>query len=144
MPHPIDGFVGSAGQADGTEWLSYKTRTYLCDRAIATGVARRFAPPGHPRRLLAVLCGTALLAGGGNAAAQSPSPPRTAPPATERVAAVSGNPAATNYSTGTGWLGRTLGLRDEWGVTLGGLWLADTNVVVAGGVQPGGWTNNRR
>ena len=45
-------------------------------------------------------------------------------------------------STGTGWLGRTLGLRDEWGITLGGLWLADTNLVAAGGAQPGGWTNN--
>ena len=44
---------------------------------------------------------------------------------------------------GTGWLGRTLGLRDEWGVKVGGVWLADTNVVVAGGVQPGGWTNNQ-
>ena len=65
-------------------------------------------------------------------------------PPRKRVAAVSGNPASTNYSiVGTGWLGRTLGLRDEWGVTLGGLWLADTNVVVAGGVQPGGWTNNQ-
>jgi porin len=56
--------------------------------------------------------------------------------------AVSGNPAATTHSTGTGWLGRTLGLSDDWGVKLGGLWLADTNVVVAGGAKPGGWTSN--
>jgi len=56
--------------------------------------------------------------------------------------AVSGNPAATTHSTGTGWLGRTLGLDDDWGINLGGLWLADTNVVVAGGAKPGGWTNN--
>jgi porin len=33
-------------------------------------------------------------------------------------------------------------LREEWGVRLGGLWLADTNLVAAGGAQPGGWTNN--
>ena len=58
------------------------------------------------------------------------------------VASVSGNPAATTFSTGTGWLGRQLGLRDEWGITLGGIWLADTNLVAAGGAQPGGWTNN--
>lgn len=90
-----------------------------------------------------MLWAVSLLAGGGNAAAQSPSPPADAPHPRERVAAVSGNPAATDYGiTGTGWLGRQLGLRDEWGVTLGGVWLADTNVVVAGGVQPGGWTNN--
>ncbi|HYD06682.1 MAG TPA: carbohydrate porin [Reyranella sp.] len=57
-------------------------------------------------------------------------------------ASISGNPAATTFSTGTGQLGRWLGLRDEWGVRLGGLWLADTNFVVAGGVQPGGWSNN--
>lgn len=92
---------------------------------------------------LAALCGAALLVGG-NAGAQSPSPPAPAgtPSETEKVAAVSGNPAATTYSTGTGWLGRTLGLKDEWGIRLGGLWLADTNVVVAGGATPGGWTNN--
>ena len=70
----------------------------------------------------------ALLAG--EVAAQ-PAPP-----------AVSGNPAATTHSTGTGWLGRTLGLNDDWGINLGGLWLADTNVVVAGGAKPGGWTSN--
>jgi len=65
-----------------------------------------------------------------------------ASPAPRPSYAISGNPAATTFSTGTGWLGRTLGLRDEWGVTLGGLWLADTNIVAAGGVQKGGWTNN--
>jgi hypothetical protein len=51
------------------------------------------------------------------------------------VASVSGNPAATTFSTGTGWLGRQLGLRDEWGITLGGIWLADTNLVAAGGAS---------
>lgn len=63
-------------------------------------------------------------------------------PAETKISAISGNPAASTSSTGTGWLGRTLGLRDEWGVRLGGLWLADTNIVAAGGVQTGGWTNN--
>jgi porin len=88
------------------------------------------------------LCGACLVAEVGPAVAQNP-PVAASPSSTpQQVAAVSGNPAATTFSTGTGWLGRTLGLRDEWGVTLGGLWLADTNVVVAGGAQPGGWTNN--
>ena len=73
--------------------------------------------------------------------AQSPPGP-VSTSTTDQVAAVSGNPAATTFSTGTGWLGRTLGLHDEWGITLGGLWLADTNLVAAGGAQPGGWTNN--
>jgi hypothetical protein len=29
-------------------------------------------------------------------------------------------------------------LRDEWGLTLGRVWLADTNLVAAGGVNPAG------
>jgi hypothetical protein len=38
--------------------------------------------------------------------------------------------------------GRWLGLRDEWGPRLGGLWLADVNGLAAGGAQPGSWTAN--
>jgi porin len=64
------------------------------------------------------------------------------PTASASPASISGNPAATTFTTGTGQLGRFLGLRDERGVRLGGLWLADTNLVAAGGAQPGGWTNN--
>jgi len=81
----------------------------------------------------AVLCWVSLAVTGG-AAAQNVSD--------RQVAAVSGNPGATNFSTGTGLLGHLLGLRDEWGVRLGGLWLADTNVVAAGGAKPGAWSNN--
>ncbi len=90
------------------------------------------------------ILGVALCALAGEASRAQPAPDATTQASRpERVAAVSGNPAATDFGiTGTGWLGRQLGLKDEWGVTLGGLWLADTNVVVAGGVQPGGWTNN--
>lgn len=89
----------------------------------------------------AVLCWLLLAAGG--AAAQSEPDGSTAPPAAKpTAAAISGNPAATNFSTGTGLIGHLLGLREEGGVKLGGLWLADTNVVAAGGVQPGGWTSN--
>ncbi|MFI4998592.1 MAG: carbohydrate porin [Reyranellales bacterium] len=50
---------------------------------------------------------------------------------------VSGNPAATTFPTGIGWLGRALGIPDEWGIVLGGFWLADANIVAAGGAQPG-------
>ena len=57
--------------------------------------------------------------------------------------AISGNPAASDYSiVGTGWLGRTLGRKDEWGIKFGGLWLADTNLLAAGGAEPGAWSNN--
>jgi porin len=96
--------------------------------------------------LLAMLSAAALQALAGEALGQQD--PAANPPANpkppEKVVAISGNPAATDVGiTGTGWLGRTLGLKDEWGVTLGGLWLADTNVLVAGGAQPGAWTNNQ-
>jgi porin len=76
---------------------------------------------------LAALCGAALLVG--TAAAQD-------------VGSVSGNPGATTYLPGTGQLGRWLGLRDEWGLRLGGVWLADLNLLAAGGVQPDSWTAN--
>ncbi len=95
-----------------------------------------------PSVRLAAHCWASLLVAGG-AAAQGEPDRSTAPPAAKpAAAATSGNPAATNFSTGTGLLGHLLGLRDERGVKLGGLWLADTNVVATGGVQPGGWTSN--
>ncbi|CAN5848210.1 hypothetical protein BH11PSE3_BH11PSE3_27720 [soil metagenome] len=90
----------------------------------------------------AAACWLAVSVLAGGAAAQQPPAGVAAATSPEKIVAVSGNPAATTFSVGTGWLGRTLGLRDEWGVTLGGLWLADTNIVVAGGVKKGGWTNN--
>ena len=64
-------------------------------------------------------CGACILTVSGMAQAQSTPEPASGPLTTEKVAAVSGNPAAATFSTGTGWLGRTLGLRDEWGVTVG-------------------------
>lgn len=84
----------------------------------------------------------ALSLFGGGAVAQPAADPPASPATADTVASVGGNPAATTFITGTGWLGRTLGLKDEWGIRLGGLWLADTNLVVAGGARPGGWTNN--
>jgi porin len=109
---------------------------------------------GRFHHALGAFLGAVLLLGAagaaGPAAAQDPAkdlakdPVRVtpAPLPPERAVAVSGNPASSDFSTGTGWLGRTLGLKEEWGVKLGGMWLADTNVVVAGGAQPGAWSNN--
>lgn len=45
---------------------------------------------------------------------------------------VAGNPAAVNFETGTGALGRYLRLKD--GIRLGGLWIGDGNYLIAGGV----------
>jgi porin len=96
----------------------------------AAGGCRSAAGRASARRLpawLGALC--ASLAG---AAAAEPA----------STASVTGNPAATTFSTGTGQLGRFLGLRDDSGLALGGVWLADTNLVAAGGVNPGRSTSN--
>lgn len=83
--------------------------------------------------MLGLLCGVALSTLPPPATAQTPEP-----------VAISGNPAATDFGiTGTGWLGRQLGLKPEWGITLGGVWLADSNLIMAGGVEPGAWSNNQ-
>ncbi|UYN95513.1 MAG: carbohydrate porin [Enhydrobacter sp.] len=81
-----------------------------------------------------------ILAWVEDAAAQIPA--FSVPTEERRVASVSGNPGATTYMPGTGWLGHTLGLKDEWGVTLGGLWLGDLNLTAAGGMRPGHVTGN--
>lgn len=99
------------------------------DRSTA-GAGRPAARRGLPRQALAAV---ALVLSWPAPYAQAQASP-----------AISGNPSATDYSVvGTGWLGRELGLKDDWGVKLGGLWLADTNLVVSGGATPGGWTNNQ-
>ena len=63
-------------------------------------------------------------------------------PASAQDGPVSGNPAATTAPTGTGGLGRTLGLEESSGITLGGLWLSDLSIVAAGGVTPGALSAN--
>ena len=55
---------------------------------------------------------------------------------------ISGNPGAVNVTTGTGWLGRTLGIPAETGVTLGGVYLADGNYLFTGGANPRRLTGN--
>jgi porin len=128
--------MGDVGSVCGAELMAfgafYRWRSVSCRLGVSRGVLA----------VSLALCGACIVTVGDLAQAQTPSTAANGGAAPEPVTSVTGNPAATTFSTGTGWLGRTLGLRDEWGVTLGGLWLADTNVVVAGGAQPGGWTNN--
>lgn len=50
--------------------------------------------------------------------------------------AISGNPAFTEYSPGSGALGKHLML-DDWGVKFGGVLLSDVNNVFSGGAKPG-------
>jgi porin len=55
---------------------------------------------------------------------------------------ISANPGSTNVITGTGLLGRLLGFTPESGVRLGGLWIGNTNYLIAGGVDPHTWSFN--
>ncbi|CAN5848649.1 hypothetical protein BH11PSE3_BH11PSE3_27780 [soil metagenome] len=105
-------------------------------------MSRTFSDGFKPLAIV-VLAATALLSPLA-ARAQTEAPVKTFDSAklNDHDAAISGNPAATTFTTGTGWLGRTLGIPDDWGIKLGGLWLADTNIVAAGGSQPGLWTAN--
>lgn len=57
-------------------------------------------------------------------------------------AATSANPAAVNIISGTGALGRLLGLDPDSGFRLGGLWIGDSNGIMTGGVAPGHWALN--
>jgi porin len=56
--------------------------------------------------------------------------------------AISGNPAAVNFLTGTGKLGELIGFDKESGIRLGGLWIGDASGVMAGGLKPGEWGLN--
>ena len=49
---------------------------------------------------------------------------------------LSANPGAVNIVTGTGRLGRLLGLDKDSGIQLGGVWLGDANYLVSGGAEP--------
>ena len=50
--------------------------------------------------------------------------------------AISSNPGAVNIETGTGSLGRALGLKKESGIRFGGLWIGDLNYLISGGAKP--------
>jgi porin len=55
---------------------------------------------------------------------------------------VSGNPAAVNIISGTGALGRLLGIDRDSGIRLGGVWVGDASGVLSGGQSPGSWGLN--
>jgi porin len=65
-----------------------------------------------------------------------PLPPEESSP-TEATPAISGNLAAVNIVTGSGWLGRALGFDPESGVRIGGVWVGNANYLLSGGEKPG-------
>lgn len=55
---------------------------------------------------------------------------------------ISANPGAVNFVTGTGQLGRLLGIGRDSGIHLGGLWIGDANYLISGGVDSETWSFN--
>ena len=62
--------------------------------------------------------------------------------ASDELQAISGNIGEVNAVTGTGLLGRILGVDKIPGVFLGGAWVADANYLATGGVKPHLWSFN--
>src|SRR5271163_2151442 len=58
------------------------------------------------------------------------------------VEPISSNPGAVNIISGTGLLGRTIGLDKIPGVFLGGVWVGNGNYLITGGFKPGKWSFN--
>lgn len=55
---------------------------------------------------------------------------------------ITGNPAASTVMPGNGQLGRWIGIPEDSGVRIGGVWAGDLNVLMAGGKRPGSVTWN--
>lgn len=51
--------------------------------------------------------------------------------------AISGNPGAVDFMVGNGFLQSLTPLKPRAGVSFGGIWLGDYNIVMSGGAQPG-------
>lgn len=55
----------------------------------------------------------------------------------EETGAISGNPGAVNFKTGNGTLQNLCKVNKDTGITFGGIWLSDYNILMSGGAQPG-------
>ena len=56
--------------------------------------------------------------------------------------AIAANPGAVNITVGNGRLGRWLGLDEDCGLRLGGVWVGDASGNLSGGLDPGQWGLN--
>lgn len=87
---------------------------------------------------------TPVSASGKSEPAGTPAPPPvslTGNNNSPQAIGISGNPAAINVLTGTGLLGRLLGLEEDSGVRLGGLWIGNSDIQMSGR-KPGSVTFN--
>jgi porin len=66
--------------------------------------------------------------------ASLPASAQTEPsPTGSPLSGISGNVAAVNVETGTGWLGQQLGFGPDSGVRVGGVWVGNANFLLTGG-----------
>ncbi len=114
------------------------------------------APSSNPRRLgavrtiaaLALLCAVFALPAKGDDANNRPNQAQTdqdnssPSQAGQGGLAVAANPGAVNITVGNGKLGRWLGLNEDYGLRLGGVWVGDASGVLSGGLDPGRWGLN--
>jgi porin len=75
-------------------------------------------------------------------ASASPAASSTPAVGSTAVEPISSNPGAVNIITGTGLLGRTIGLDEIPGIRLGGLWIVDADYLITGGLKPRTWSFN--
>lgn len=74
-------------------------------------------------------------------AAEAPSASPTPTPMPGHVSGISANPSAANAITGTAELQRLLldqlGIKDDHGVRVGGVWIGNSSWLISGGAEPG-------
>ena len=75
-------------------------------------------------------------------ASSTPAAANTPAAAPAQVEPISANPGAVNLVTGTGLLGRLIGLKEDSGVRIGGLWIGNADYLIRGGIHPRTWSFN--
>jgi porin len=109
-----------------------RARAYLaCVVIIASVAPASLYAEEHPSPIAADHAGSQR-----SDAAPSAFDPTEPVPAEPTPSGISGNLAAVNIVAGSGLLGRALGFGPESGVRIGGVWVGNANLVIAGGEKP--------
>lgn len=136
----------SATHGGHTPWLTWLS---LLMALLAAGVSATPAPESPPLTEKEAVRSSKTLKTkpqgsqtGKNVPAKAPIPASTGqavPPVSQlnrgydsKELGIAGNPAAVNVMTGSGSLGRLLGLEDNSGVRLGGLWIGNADIQMSG------------
>lgn len=89
-----------------------------------------------------ILCASVLCSVLGHVVEPSTKEPAPAPVLDPNLS-VSTNPSTVNITPGTGELGRVVfRLKEDSGIRIGGVWVADGDVILTGGADLGRWSGN--